>query len=331
MTDPDFSAPLKIDPFLTLEHRVLPAPMAGVMNPVFCLAASRMGLIQNWFTPFLSISRDSVPSYAALKKKIQPFLNGKNLIVQLLGHDGDSLAATAVRLEELGVQSVNLNFACPAPLVGKNGNGGILLKDPEKIYSLTKAVADAVSGKMNVSVKLRCGWSEPEAELPEIASAVTVAGVRFVIAHFRTVTEMYEPVPPDAAYHRLALLRSLLPPDAILFGNGDIRSLDHAVRMSRRTGCDGVAAARAIPANPFLLQRIASGSDAPPDETEKLQFLRETALAAKSLHCRMNKWAGTGFLEFAGMCFGKNSETFCAAVRDPVMFLRKKLQIELAE
>ncbi len=328
----NFAEPLKIDSFLTLADRALPAPMAGVTNPVFCLAASRMGLVRNWITPFQCVSRGSVPSRTALLKKIQPFLNGNDLIVQLLGHDAEALAMTAARLGEMPeVSGVNLNFACPAPLVGKNGNGGILLKEPDKIFELADAVVRAAADRTNISVKIRCGYEDSNRETADIVSALSSAGIRFFIAHFRTVTEMYTPVPQEVALSRLAKLRELLPVDAILIGNGDIRSYTDALRMCEISGCDGIAAARALPGNPFLLRHIRAGLDSAPDDGEKMEFLRQAALAAQDLGYSMTRWAKTGFLELAGMCRGRESGDFREIVSDPVMFLRKKLQIKLAE
>ncbi len=328
----NFAEPLKIDSFLTLADRVLPAPMAGVTNQVFCLAASRMGLVRNWITPFQCVSCGSVPSRTALLKKIQPFLNGHDLIVQLLGHEAEALAETAARLGEMPeVSGVNLNFACPAPLVGKNGNGGILLKEPDKIFMLADAVVRVAADRTNISVKIRCGYEDSDRELPDIISALFSAGIRFFIVHFRTVSEMYAPVPQETALSRLVKLRELLPAGAILIGNGDIRCYADAVKMCEVSCCDGIAAARALPGNPFLLRHIRAGLDCCPDDSEKMEFLRQAALATQDLNYNMTRWAKTGFLELAGMCCGRDTGDFREIVSDPVMFLRKKLQIKLAE
>lgn len=316
----DFSRPLKIDRFLTLSCRVLPGPMAGVMNPVFCLAASRLGLIRNWVTPFQCVSSGSVPSLRRLKAKLDPFRNSHDLIAQLLGHDSGSLAETAPRLAHAGAHGINLNFACPAPLVLKNGNGGAVLKDPDLVHAISAAVAASAQNVMNVSVKIRCGAEDAMQELPVLADAVKSAGIRFVIAHFRTVQELYDPVPPVEAYRRLARLRELLGDDVILIGNGDIRSFSDGERMCRETGCDGIAAGRAILTDPFLLQRIAENDNTPSTEAERLCFLRGTIDCAKALGYPLRKWLRTGFLEFARMCYGRESEQFRRIASDPEQF-----------
>lgn len=321
----NFAQPIRIDEHLTLADRALAAPMAGIMTPVFCKAASRMDLIRNWLTPFISITRDSVPSVNSLKKKIEPFRNDHALMVQLLGHDAESMAETALRLAECGVQGVNLNFACPSPLVVKNQNGGAVLRDPELVFNIAKAAVGKAGKYTNISAKIRTGFASSEKELQAISQALTDGGIRFIICHFRTVQEMYDPVTDPLS--RLARLRTFLPSDTILFGNGDILSLADAQRMVSETDCDGIAAGRALLSNPFLLSKIAQNSDSVAAEEEKLHFLRillESAI--ESGQCR-KRWLRHSFIEYVKMCFGKETEIFRAVTANPELFASEVLKI----
>lgn len=315
----DFGTPLKIDPHLTLATRALAAPMAGIMNPVFCRTAAALGLVRNWITPFISISPDSVPSVKALTGKLAPFRNQDALIVQLLGHDPATMAATAKRLAEMGVPGINLNFACPSPLVMKNGNGGAVLAEKKLMAEITACVAEAVNGKANLSLKIRCGAESPD-ELPEIAGILTDLKIRFVIAHFRCVREMYDPV--KKPLERLKKLRDLLT-GTILIGNGDIQSRNDAEQMMEQTGCDGIAVGRAMLSNPFLLKMICKGSDASATEEERMIFLRATLQSARDLNCDSKRWLQHSFIEFARMGFGVNSPVFREIAADPAAFARK--------
>lgn len=315
----DFGKPLKIDPHLTLASRALAAPMAGIMNPVFCRTAADLDLVRNWITPFISISPGSVPSVRALTEKLAPFRNDHALIVQLLGHDAKTMAATAKRLAEMGVPGINLNFACPSPLVLKNGNGGAVLADKKLMAEITNCVADAVRGKANLSLKIRCGAESP-AELPEIAKILKDAEIHFVIAHFRCVREMYDPV--EKPLDRLKKLRDLLP-GTVLIGNGDIQSRNDAETMMAETGCDGIAVGRAMLSNPFLLKMICAGSDAAATEEDRLIFLRSTLRSAHALGCDSKRWLKHSFIEFARMGFGVNSPVFREIAADPAAFAEK--------
>ncbi len=315
----DFGKPLKIDSRLTLSTRALASPMAGIMNPVFCRAAADLGLVRNWITPFISISPGSVPSVKALTAKLAPFRNGHALIVQLLGHDAKTMAAAAKRLAEMGAAGINLNFACPSPPVMKHGNGGAVLADKKRMAEITNLVAEAICGKANLSVKIRCG-AESAAELPEIAKILTDAGISFVIAHFRCVGEMYDPV--EKPLDRLKKLRDLLP-GSILIGNGDIQSRNDAETMMAETGCNGIAVGRAMLSNPFLLKMICSGNDAAATEEDRLTFLRSTLRAAQSLYGNSRRWLQHSFMEFARMAFGADSSIFREIAADPAAFADK--------
>lgn len=316
----NFAEPLKIDENLTLETRILPSPMAGVMGPVYCRAASEMGLIRNWFMPFLSVTAGSVPSHAALRRKLAPYRNGKPLIAQILGHDPASMAEAAKRLAEAGAAGVNLNFACPAPMVLKNGNGGAVLADPGLMAEIADAVMKSAGTLANISVKIRAGAESPD-ELPAIAGALHAAGIRFVICHFRTVGEMYGPV--EDPLPRLARLRGLLPPETVLFGNGNIGGPEAAERMCRETGCAGAAVGRALVSDPFVLRKIERGSRAAVTQEERLDFLRHVLEAARALNRYSKRWMQTSFLGFVRMCVGEETPLFREIAADPFRFAEK--------
>ena len=316
----NFAEPLKIDENLTLETRILPSPMAGVMGPVYCRAASEMGLIRNWFMPFLSITEGSVPSRAALRRKLAPYRNGKALIAQILGHDPASMAETAKRLAETGAAGINLNFACPAPMVLKNGNGGAVLAKPGHMAEIAAAVVQAAGSLANISVKIRAGAESPD-ELPAIAGALNAAGVRFVICHFRTVREMYARV--EDPLPRLARLRRLLPPETVLFGNGDIDGPDAAETMCRETGCAGATVGRALVSDPFVLRKIERSRRAEVTPEERLDFLRHVLESARALNRCSGRWMRTSFLGFVRMCIGGETPQFREIASDPFRFAEK--------
>jgi peptidyl-dipeptidase A len=71
--------------------------------------------------------------------------------------------------------------------------------------------------------------------------------------HYRTVRERYGPAP--AGLERLARARELLA-DLVLFGSGDLHTVEAAARMYATAGVDGVTPARGLVANPWLLRDI---------------------------------------------------------------------------
>ena len=312
----DFSQPLDLGSGFVLPERIILSPMQGVMSPCFAETLRSLDLARVLITPFLSVSAGSVPSLRALRKLLTPWpaLPGRSMvIVQLMGRDPDSLAETAVRLGEIGYPYVNLNFACPSPCVVRAGNGGAVLQDPPLLSRLMERVSRvAEMNGIALSVKLRTGWHS-SAESKELAGRTADAGIRFAIVHFRTVEEQYRPV--SDPYERLRFFQNAAGSDLTVFGNGDITSPEDASNMCRTAGCPGVALARGILKDPYLLRRIVSGEKMPTqeeNERNRMQFLRELLIHTREHGGK--KWRN-GFLECIRMCFEDDTKRFQSLVQ----------------
>lgn len=55
---------------------------------------------------------------------------------------------------------VDLNCGCPANTVTGNGAGSSLLRTPERLYDIVRAMVGAAEGRAPVSVKLRAGFGD---------------------------------------------------------------------------------------------------------------------------------------------------------------------------
>ena len=294
--------PLKIDDILTLPDRVILAPMQGVMSPGFVSAAVETGIAGTRMTPFFSVGANSIPSGRALRRALKVWAGHESgpLIVQLAGCHADSLAETSYRLIENGYPYINLNFGCPGRLVMRSGHGGACLREPEQMDRILREIRALCGSRISLSVKLRTGYDTPD-EMGHLADILLRNEIPLVILHFRTVAEQYGPV--EDPLPRLRKFRQLMP-GTILFGNGDIDSHAAALRMIQETGCDGVAVARAVSRDPFLLKKIREGKDSEPAREEKIRFLQTIFRHAG------NEWRRNGFLENLRMCFGEDSHDF---------------------
>ena len=301
----DFRAPLRLSGRLTLPGRVVLSPLQGVMTRTFLQAAARLDLIPVWFTPFFSTGGVSVPKRAAILRKLAPYRVRPDLpiVFQLIGHDARSLAATAAGFGEYGVNGINLNFACPSKTVTASGNGAYLLRSPEKVAELTRAVIEAVPDGVSVSVKLRAGWDSPES-VRGIVRAVCDAGADWIVFHYRTATEGYCPVDASERLRRIACAVEAAGPVPV-FGNGDIADCAGAADLVRSTGCAGVAVGRGFLSDPWLERRILSGNTAPVSDEEKKAFLRLLFAGTDSTK-RGRNW----FLECIKMTYGADSSEF---------------------
>ncbi|MBT3376747.1 MAG: tRNA-dihydrouridine synthase family protein [Lentisphaerae bacterium] len=313
--------PLALTGDKALPNHIVPGPMEGVTEGSFCDVFSRHELVRCWITPFIRVST-GVPRRVRLRRRIQPFLDtGLPIIVQLMGLDTERLSETARRLAEMGVAGVDLNCACPAPLVLRNGAGGVRLQHPEWIRRALCELREACPN-CGVSVKLRTGFESPS-EFSRIADAVRGTGVDFVILHFRTVRELYRPVSDGC--QRLTHARDLLP-ETTLLGSGDLFSVEAALRMYRDARLDGVAPARGMLKEPSLLRKIEDAccgrKDAP--AVSRIAMLRDIAAGSGRSDAAYNGFV----IKLAGWFFGRDSDLFrqvvaCGSLARTVAFLRE--------
>lgn len=301
----DFAAPLRLSARLMLPGRAVLSPLQGVMTRTFLQTAARLDLIPCWFTPFFSTGGVSVPKRSAILRKLAPYRVRPDLplIFQLIGHDASSLAATATGFAEYDVHGINLNFACPSKTVTASGNGAYLLKSPETVFELTRAVREAVPEDVSVSVKLRAGWDSPDS-VRETVRAVCDAGADWIVFHYRTAAEFYGPVKSSERFRRIAEAAEAAG-SVPVFGNGDVTDCAGAHELVGQTGCAGVAVGRGFLSDPWLVKRILSGDTNPVSVTEKNEFLR-LLLAGTDATKRGRNW----FLECVKMAFGADSAEF---------------------
>lgn len=170
--------------------------------------------------------------------------------VQLFGSEPYFIEKAVVdkRLEKFDV--IDINMGCPVPKVVKNGDGSALMKDPNKAYEVMK-VACEVANSRPVTVKMRAGFSKNNKNALQICELAEKAGVSAVTIHAR-VREQYYSGPID-----LGLIKEVKKNIGIVvIGNGEVKTLDDAYEMFEKTGCDGIAVARAAIGRPYVFSEL---------------------------------------------------------------------------
>lgn len=193
------------------------------------------------------------------------------LMYQLFGSEPEIMAAAAVQLKDRANAGIDINMGCPVPKVVKNGEGSALLKKPELIYDIVKAVADAAGKPVNG--KIRIGWDDRSVNAVEVAKAIEAAGAAAVAVHGRTRMQYY------SGNSNWDMIRKVKEAVSIpVIGNGDVFSGEDAVRMLEETGCDLVMIARGALGNPWIFRDAAAiwrGEEKPPapSTSEKVQMM----------------------------------------------------------
>jgi tRNA-dihydrouridine synthase B len=197
---------------------------------------------------------------------------------QLMGSDGDEMAAAAKVLVEAGFDVIDLNFACPVKKVMGRSRGGYLLSDPASAMGIMRKVRDAVPGLLSVKLRRALNESQQAADwFDEVFAEACRLEFAAIAVHGRTVEQKYTGF---AKWPFLGDLKQRTPAHVTLFGSGDVFTAEDALRMYQTTGVDGVWIARGAIGNPWIFNEfraLLSGEPlpAPPTIFEQREALLE--------------------------------------------------------
>lgn len=191
---------------------------------------------------------------------------------QISGHKPHLMRAAAEYLTPFA-DMIDINMGCPVNKVVKGQDGCSLMRNPSLAADLVKAVKDGTDKP--VSVKFRLGYTLDELNFVKFGEQMQEAGAEFITIHGRTRSQMYSGV---ADWKSIRKLKENV--DIPVFANGDILTVDDAIRCIEESGADGVAVGRASMGDPTLIGRIehffATGEKLPePTLDEKIEILKE--------------------------------------------------------
>ena len=222
------------------------APMAEVTDTYYRSLIKELGgvgLVVSEFVSSEGLTRKNKRSHEMLRFQE----NERPVAIQIYGGDPDRMDDAAAIVEQQGVDIVDINMGCPVKKIVNSGAGSAMLKDFDKAARTVEKIVRRV--KIPVTVKVRKGW-ESDDVLPLLKRFEEI-GVSAIAIHGRTRNEAYTGA---SDWNYIAHVKSEL--GIPLFGNGDVKTPEDAVRMFRQTKCDGVMIGRAALHNPFIFRDI---------------------------------------------------------------------------
>ena len=231
----------------SLKGKALLAPLAGISNLPFRLIARSFGCALA-FTEMISANGIIRKSGRTLDY-LRTCADDNPLGAQIFGADPDIMAEAAGIVANHGVDLIDINMGCPVKKVIKAGAGAILMKDPDRVSRIIRAVKKAV--RIPVTVKIRSGWTRRSINAVEIARVAEKSGADAIIVHGRTADQGFGGV---ADWKIIAEVKKKV--NIPVIGNGDIWQPQDAIRMLQETSCDAVMVGRGALGNPWIFKGI---------------------------------------------------------------------------
>lgn len=265
------------------------APMDGVTDAAFRRMVAQQGPPDVMFTEFTHVT----DLCRGADVTMTPLIYGEQerpVVAQLYGKDPDLFYVAAQVACELGFDGIDLNMGCPSRCVASSGSGAGLIRTPDLARAIIRAAKQGIQDwaqgqrleglglkparlslieRMNrargagvpparrplpLSIKTRLGCDDVVIDqwigllLDESPAAITV--------HGRTLAQMYR---GEADWQAIASAAQAARGTAtLILGNGDIRSLDEAVRRIDDSGVQGVLVGRGTLGEPWLFREKES-------------------------------------------------------------------------
>lgn len=235
---------------------LLLAPMEDVTDASFRILCREQGAaaVYTEFVPSDGLIRDADKAIA----KMRTLEEEAPVAIQIYGHIPESMVEAAKMADNAasiagghGADFIDINFGCPVSKIAGRGAGSGMLREPDKLVAITKAVVEAV--KKPVTVKTRLGWDENSKIIVELAERLQDVGVQALTIHGRTRCQLYK---GEADWTLIGAVKQNPRMKIPIIGNGDITNPIKAKEAFEKYGVDGIMIGRATFGHPWIFKEI---------------------------------------------------------------------------
>lgn len=225
------------------------APMEDVTDPSFRLICREQGAAMV-YTEFVS-AEALVRNINSTTRKLTIDDRERPVAIQIYGREPEAMVEAAKMVEQAHPDILDINFGCPVKKVAAKGAGAGMLRNPEKMLAITKAVVDAVD--IPVTVKTRLGWDCENKIITDLAPRLQDCGIKALTIHGRTRSQMYT---GEADWTLIGEVKANPRMEIPIIGNGDIKTAEQAKNAFDTYGVDGVMIGRASFGAPWIFREV---------------------------------------------------------------------------
>ena len=238
------------------DRPLLLAPMEDVTDRSFRVLCREQGadMVYTEFIPSDGLIRDASKAIDKMRTLEQESPVG----IQIYGHIPESMVEAARMVDRAaeiagghGADVIDINFGCPVTKIAGRGAGSGMMREPDKMVAITKAVVEAV-GKP-VTVKTRLGWDDSSKIIVELAERLQDVGIQALTIHGRTRCQLYRGA---ADWTLIGEVKNNPRMHIPIIGNGDICDAVQAREAFDRYGVDAIMIGRATFGHPWIFREI---------------------------------------------------------------------------
>ena len=225
------------------------APMAGYTDKPFRRLCREFGcgLTVSELISVNALCYDNKKTFKLIERDI----SDTPYCIQLFGSDPELFVSAAKKIEGF-CDCIDINAGCPAPKVLKNKAGSYLLKEPDRLFEIVKALKRNIDKP--ISVKMRMGFDRPN----DISLYLKLQdlGVDFITIHARLKNQFFKGEPD---YEHIAMVRDAL--EIPVVANGGIDSFLKLEKVKRLTGCEFFMIGQAAIGKPYIFEDFLNKQD----------------------------------------------------------------------